>query len=372
MSLYRVVPDGSVLDRVAEFSYEKKKRIQMLFECDPVGYTIAVADFIQVIACCDKIAGAHQPATTTSTNTLKEELKSANILEYADFFDIQGREERKEVAESWLHSKWNDITSEFENPNSEVAVALDGYLKREFHYFWLKEDIQWTADWYIPIERAFPLIPSVRNRLLNSLKELVQKYKLSVDNNMLEMWLTQSISTHYLIFAEYFLYLGKNTGDEYMPYQTRSKLRIFNEKSPDISISKAIMPFVGLEALTKVNDRRDIIKQIIDWREGKGKEIIQGLARIQEIMRMEKDETEKQHLFNEVQEILSSKTSKPYNVFLSLIRLVTSSLKIEPDIRTAEQLAQLSTSKSYKWLWKIRNPNLYSEIRKKMVDLLTK
>lgn len=61
MSLFRVVPDGVLIDHVAEFSYEKKNHIPALFRRGPVEYTDTVAKFVQTLATSNKLLGANPP-----------------------------------------------------------------------------------------------------------------------------------------------------------------------------------------------------------------------------------------------------------------------------------------------------------------------
>ena len=245
---------------------------------------------------------------------------------------------------------------------------MAGHLQREFHYYWLREDENWTAEWYLPEEMSLKLPENVLQRLARPISNLVHQYQLQLGNEQLKQWIEQAVTTHFRIFGEYWLYFGNYSGDEYMPALTRSTLRFLSQTSKYGSVELLVMPFVGFAALKKVKDRGDLVERVIEWREGKGREVVEGLGQFQEVYRNIQNNKEREQLIDEIKTILTSKLSRGFNITLNLIKIVTSPLRTDVDVEAAKKVAQLS--KSYRWLWKIREPELHLQWRQNLENLL--
>jgi len=89
------------------------------------------------------------------------------------------------------------------------------------------------------------------------------------------------------------------------------------------------------------------------------------------IVRGVKDENEKKELLADIGQSLNSKLSRRFQIILSLIKLASSTVKGEPDIKAAAEAAiKLGLSKSYRWLWKIREPYLEDRWKARLEELL--
>lgn len=370
MKTFRVAPDGVLLDHAAEFAYMSNKRIRTLFECDTPGYLDAVAKLVQTLATSEKILVTTRPSKTEATETLRAGLEQAGCLEYSEFFDDETKEMRLSASRNWLSENWTSICSELNNPESRAEAAMIGHLQREFYYFWCRWDSRWDAHWYSPEQEVLDAPEGVVNRLLRPVTELARRHDVQADEETLKKWVNRNLTTHFRIFAEYWLHLGRKTGDEYMPALTRSSLGFIRHQPRHSEIESVVMPFVGLAALKKVKHRHDMIERVIEWNQTEGKEIIEGLQHLQSIVRNTKSEDEKKKLISEVQDILNSKLSRGFRITVNLVKLFASTAKLGTDVKAAETVVDLSFSKSYRWLWQIRDPELHWKWKRKLKKLL--
>jgi hypothetical protein len=371
MKCYRVAPDGALLDRASEFALAKRDRIRILFHTDPSGYSDAVAKLVQTLACSEKIVIGNRrvPATTVR---LREQLARAGRHEESDFFNPTAVELRRTVGYEWLSKNWDKICDELNDPESSAESGIAGHLQREFYYYWLHEDPNWNnwnSSWYAPEDAILHLPSGVLHRLQRSVTHLARSHDVEASETAMTTWIEQTVTTHFRIFAEYWLHLGRETGDEYMPAFSRSSLRFLSHPTRHGSVESLVMPFVGMAALSKVTHRGDLVERVAEWSEDDGKEIVQGLFRLQEVARTIRNEDERKKLFSEVEDILAARLSRTFKIALNLIRLLTEAAAKKMDIQAAETTA-LSMSRSYRWLWQIRNPELRECWRIRLQELL--
>lgn len=374
--LFRVAPDGVVIDMFGEFLFERPERLRNLYDSNPIGYVDAVKKIVQTLGSAETILGADELGAAETTLRVKEILRSARRIENAEFFTPEARKNNDIPAMAWLRENWDLILAELDKDDSMPEQALSGHVNREFYLYWLKIRGDW-GKWYLPIESCLPLPEKNMSRLLRSVNRLViDSGRDDITEDALRSWIGQVISTHYKNFAEYWLFLGKK-GDEYMPALTRSSLRFLQEgywgKNPSLhgSVERLVMPFIGLEALEKVKERNQILDRVLEWSTGKGKDIVDGLRQLQMIVRGVKDENEKKELLADIGQSLNSKLSRRFQIILSLIKLASSTVKGEPDIKAAAEAAiKLGLSKSYRWLWKIREPYLEDRWKARLEELL--
>jgi len=372
MKPFRVAPDGALLDRVAEFTFGKPPKIRALFEADPMGYTDAVAKIVQTLASSEKLVTGNRKTTPFATTKLKETLASAGRHEYSDFFASKAVELRKKAASLWLVNSWNLVADELQSPDAAVASAMLGHLRREFYYYWLKIDPDWNPVWYSPEKESLPLPRSVFGGFLRSISELARSENFSVSEQELRPWIETTVTTHFRIFGEYWLYMGSETGDEYLPTLTRSSLTFLTQENRHGSVEALVMPFVGFAALKKVRHREGLIDTVVEWSRGEGKEIVEGMDRLQEIFRTTKDPEKRKKLLAEVEEILTSKLSWEFRLAVNAIKVATEAFGMKTDVSSAETLAEIATSKSYRWLYRIRTPELEWQWRTRLEELLKK
>src|SRR5258708_4828003 len=93
-SSIRVVPDGLLMDHVAEFAYAPEERIRTLFLRDEEGYIDAVAKLIQTMAVGGSIGASKRKGAIHATDLLKEALAQSGRLVMVDFFDPRYKEQR--------------------------------------------------------------------------------------------------------------------------------------------------------------------------------------------------------------------------------------------------------------------------------------
>jgi hypothetical protein len=131
------------------------------------------------------------------------------------------------------------------------------------------------------------------------------------------------------------------------------------------------MPFVGLAALKKMKQREDLIERAIEWSDGDGREVVDGLRRLQEVVRSVSREDERVRLMEEAKRLLNSIWPRSVNVGLNLVRHLGAQWGGKHvEIDAAERALKFSLSRSYRWLWRIREPELQSEWRRRVDSLL--
>lgn len=370
MPNFRVAPDGALLERVAEFTFEDKDRAQMLYQRDRDGYADAIAKLVQTLATSAKIAGAKRPANTISSGKLKDQLLIAGRLEYLPFFSDEHRKKLEEPANQWLIDNWDKICSELDDSNSLAESAMIGHLGREFHLFFLREDSRWSSANY-STSKIFELPTGVLMRLTRPIKELGKKYEVRFEEEQLASWVSQVVTSHFRIFAEYWQYLGQESGDEYMPAFTRSSLRFLSKDSRYGQIERLVMPFVALAAIKKVKNRGDLVERVVEWCDKDGKSIVSGLHDLQTAFRREGEVDQKQRA-DATQAILKSKHSRGFEITLNLLKLGMSVLKTDVDTESAKNVADFGVSKSYRWLWQIRDQDVFTHWRDELERLLVR
>ncbi len=368
MPNFRVAPDGALLERVAEFTFEDKDRVQKLYQRDRDGYANAIAKLVQTLATSAKIVGKDGPANTVSSGKLKKRLLTAGRLEYLPFFDDERRKKLEEPANEWLIENWDKICSELIDPNSQAESAMIGHLGREFHLFFLQEDSQWSSANY-STSKIFELPKGVLRSLVRPIKELGKEYGVPFKKGQLASWVSQVVTSHFRIFAEYWQYLGNESGDEYMPAFTRSSLRFLSKDSRYGQIETLVMPFVALAAIKKVKNRGDLVERVVEWCDKDGKAIVSGLDDLQTAFRREGEVDQKQRA-DATQAVLKSKHSRAGVITLNLLKLGLSISKKYIDFEAAKNVADFGVSKSYRWLWQIRDPDVHTHWREELKRLL--
>jgi hypothetical protein len=368
MNYFRIAPDGALLDRVAEFTYANKPMIQTLYESDPTGYTDAVAKLVQILATSEKIVTGPRKTTPAATTRLKDVLREANRHENSTFFAPEIVEKRKKAAMRWLKDNWNSLIEELRNPDSAVSSAVLGHLRREFYMYWKKIDPTWEPLWYS--EDRLPLPDDVAKGMIRAMAELARMENFPINEQEFRRWIEQNITIHFRIFGEYYRYMANETDDEYLPALTRSSLRFLTQKPRHGSVESLVMPFVGFAALKKVKHREGLIDTVVEWSWTEGKDIVDGMDRLQEIFRTAKDPEKRKKLLSEAEDVLTSKLSWQFRLAMNAIKIIADAAAKKPDVTSAENVAQIATSKSYRWLYRIRTPELEWQWRKRLEELL--
>jgi hypothetical protein len=152
-------------------------------------------------------------------------------------------------------------------------------------------------------------------------------------------------------FGEYFLFLGKDNDDEYLPAFSRSSLGFLKMPTQRNKLEQLVMPFVGLEAVKKVTNRRDLIKRIMEWRERDGRRIVEGLDEMQKIFRTTSDEEEKSKLLRTVGDLLRSDVTGATRMVVSYLRVLKGEFGAVEDAARAIRL-----SRNYRWICQLQNP----------------
>ena len=368
MKTYRLVPDGGLLDRAGEFIFADKDRIRVLFNSDPLGYLDAVAKFVQAVASSEKLVTGERPQTFETTDRLREHLIRAGKHEYSEFFAPQAVAIRRAAAYQWLKNNWSDICLELTNADSPAGEALLGHVQREFFCYGIPQDLSLQPFWFSPEAENLKVPAEFLQRSLRSIRGLGVASTLSSEQARIRSWIEQVVTTHYRIFGEYWLFLGKETGDEYLPAFARSSLEFLSVPSPRTSVEKLVTPFVGFAALESLTNRADLLETAIEWREGKGKDIVSGVEELQTIFRMKHDTADRDKLLKEVETVLTSRIPYGLSIVFNGVKLVTEAIARRADTAAAENLVTLS--QSYRWLWRIRQPDLQRQWHNKMRQLL--
>lgn len=367
MPSFKVAPDASLVDRVAEFSYKKKARIQRLYAQDRRGYGDAVAKFVQTIACAGGLLGDKERTVPDATSILRERLVAAGRMELSPFFDAGSRPIQDKSTDEWLNSQWDNICIELSDPQWAAERAVLGHLKREVFYFWENEDSNWTAAWKARRKVTRPLPRPVRDRLVKSVEDLLRDQNISAAKPKVIEWVEENVATHFRSFGDYYLHANA----EYMPAYSRSTLRFLDSQSSANPIDRLVMPFIGLAAMRKVKNRDNLVERVIDWSEGDGREIVSGLRDLQDIYLIEREQPKREKLLKDTDKMLNSIIPWQFRVFLNWLRLTVSAVnKNEVDVDATEAIFKSSVSRSKRWLWKIREPDLDGEWQKKLEDLL--
>jgi hypothetical protein len=364
MTSFRVVPDGIIFDHVGEFAYLNDENIRVLYGCDPLGYRDAIMKVVQTLACSEKLLSGVRPPATEPTGILKERLMKAGRLEQADFFGGLPRESWEDAGNKWMSVNWNTICRELDDPNSAAETSMSGHLQREFYYFWLRLDPNWDASWFSPENESLELPMGLLERLLQPVSELAHKHNVRdkdgtrVTDDTLRRWICQNLTTHFRVFGEYWKCLGRDSRDEYMPALTRSCLKLVEEQARRHSdIETIVMPYVGLEALKNVSARGDLVERVVEWSESEGAGIVEGLQQLQWAVRTSKPDEQKR-ILAEVEAILKAKWTRRFHILLNLAKVVIGAARQSVEIDAAKTVVELSTGRSYRWLWQIRDPEL--------------
>jgi len=370
MKPIRIAPDGALLDRVAEFTYSKKATARKLFEADPTGYTDAIAKFVQTLASSEKIVTGERNAAPFVN--LKQTLKSAGRHEYSTFFADDAVELRRKAATQWLNDNWASIINELQDPDSAVGSALLGHMRREFYLYWVKVHEDWKPIWYSPEEESLPVPTGVLKAFVRSIVELARSENFPTNEPKFEKWIQQTVTSHFRIFGEYYLFLGGGGDDDYLPALTRSSLEFLTQKARRGKIQQLVVPFVGLAALKKVKHREGLIDSLIDWSRGEGNEIVEGMDRLQEVFRTTKDSEKRKKLLAEVEEVLTAKFSWQSRLVMNALKLGADTLTKKFETASVENVVKSATSKTYRWLYRIRAPEIEWQWRKRLEELLEK
>ena len=368
--ILRVAPDGVLLDHAAEFAYEPTARIQSLFLHDEEGYIDSVAQLVQTISIGGSIVSSKQKGATQSTDRLKDDLSRNGRLIVVDFFDETERVHRFFEANLWLDAHWEKICGELDNLRSEASIAFLGFMRREFHYTWLREDPQWSAQWYSRPEESKVLPSGVKRHILNEILALASQYGINEPEGMFGNWIDQCATTHFRIFGEYLLFLSASTGYEYMPTLTRSSLRCLRHES-EASITDTVFPFIALEAVKKVKHREDLVPRVIEWTEGPGRKTVDGLSELESIVRADRSPERERSVMRDIESILTSEWPREFVILLNLYNLAKAAAGAKLDVEAAKNIAKLAQSNSYRWLWSIRAPEAEAHWRKKVRELVT-
>jgi hypothetical protein len=368
-SILRVVPDGVLIDHVAEFVHEPTDRVQALFSYDEEGYIDAVWKLVQTISVGGHIVVSEQSGKSKSTDSiknsdkLKNDLANYGRLDFAKLFREDQRSQRLTDANEKLNQYWDAICSELDDPTSEVSNAFLGQMLREFHYFGLQ-----TPEWYSRDDESKILPPRIKKRISCELMVLATQHGIEQPEGMFWNWIEQNATTHYRIFLEYLLFLGVGAGEEYLPALTRSSLR-FITQLPKASVREVVLPFVALEAIKKVKQRRDLIPRVTEWTEGAGRPVVEGFKELQSVVRSTRAAEREKRILRSVEHALSSAFPPQFHIALNLLKFGSTAEKGEVDVAAAENIARLAWSSSYRWLWSIRSAELKEQWRKKIREL---
>jgi hypothetical protein len=151
-----------------------------------------------------------------------------------------------------------------------------------------------------------------------------------------------------------------------MPALTRSSLQVIKPKA---SVREIVLPFVALEAIKKVKQRRDLIPRVTEWTEGPGRPVVEGFKELQSVVRSTRDPEQEKRTLHTVERALSAMVPPQFYIALSLLKLGTTLEHGGVDVAAAENIVRLARSSSYRWLWSIRTPELKEEWRKKIREL---
>ena len=196
-----------------------------------------------------------------------------------------------------------------------------------------------------------------RKRALRDVTALANRYGIPEPSQMLDAWVHECATTHYRIFFEYRLYLGKETGADYMPAVTRSSLRFLTQSS-NANVANLVLPFVALKAVEKVNRRCDLIPRVVEWTTGPGREVVEGLAYLESVVRSTRDPEEERRILSTVEGLLSSEYSRKISITLDLVKVGLSAFHGKAELEAAKDALRLARSNTFQWLWSIRNPEV--------------
>jgi hypothetical protein len=291
MDMFPIAPDGALMDRVAEFAFLDKNSARRLYSADPDGYRDALGKFLQVLACSGSLLGDLNFSTSEQSAELKRQLQNFQKMEHLSFLPRISLE--NDIVDDWFAENWAGFCAELQNPDSAAYTFMIGHIKREHILLkeknekWQQErEKRWQQEWEKRNTRyGLYLPPEVRK----GLKEAVPRED--------EKWIEVIVSTHFWIFGDYYL----NFSQPYLPAATRSSLRFLASGSSTrkySQVSQLIMPFVVLKALQKVKQRKDLVESVVDWTEGRGRAIVNGLRDLQNSFRIDNAE-DGQRLYTE-------------------------------------------------------------------------
>ena len=355
----RVATDGTIFDRVGEFVFGQGGRINVLFFNDKPGYADAVFKFVQALASSKKLLGGTRVPLTDESAKLKDELIEMDGLEYSDFFAEEHRTIFKASALRWLEENWPKIIEELSNSSSTASIAILGQLRREFYYRWVIQHPNWNPHRYVFKEDSIRLPPLILHRLVDDLKILCGGFRIAANEEELKVWADQTVVSHYRIFGEYLLHLD----EEYLPALTRTSLGFL--EAPQGEVERVVMPFVGLAALKKVKDRQNLVREVMEWREGEGRKVVDGIDHFQQVLRTIPDKNARRKELAQIGELLQSELGMPFRILFPFLRIG------RQDFSGADEAAQMvRKTLAYRWIWQIRNPRLHQEWLSRLDELL--
>ena len=113
------------------------------------------------------------------------------------------------------------------------------------------------------------------------------------------------------------------------------------------------MPFVALKAVEKVTNGSDLLKRVADWRDGEGRSVIEGIDRLQQVLRTMPKAEERKAELAEIEKMLESNFQIVPRIVLAFLQIPRGAFAgVDEAVRTFRSI------RSYRWIWQIRNPQL--------------
>jgi hypothetical protein len=198
----------------------------------------------------------------------------------------------------------------------------------------------------------------VLRRLTMELGVVANSFDVEIAQVTLSRWIDNNVASHYRIFAEYLLHVK----EEYLPGPARTALNFLD--LPGDEVERVVMPFVALKAVKKVKNRRDLVERVLDWRDGEGRKVAEGIDHLQHVMRMVPNEKRRKQL-EEVEKLLESNFRMGFRIMLTFLRVPSGGFS-----GADEAVPILRRMGTYRWLWRIRSPQLHEKWSRRVQELM--
>lgn len=349
-----IMPDGTIIDHVAEFVYGHDARVPELYYADRAAYIDALARFFQALATSERIAFGRGDPKTEATFRLREQLLEDERVELTDSLEAEERRRRREGAWPFLREIWPKICEWLER-DSLLVEGLEGHLRRECRYYWLGEDPTWNADHYVSAEDALQLPVFVRERLVGQASQAVNRERPEIKDEDLRLFVDRTFTTNYLIFCEHWKYMGQ----EYLPSYTRGNLPFLWDQTKECRrLLSLIARSFAVERIAKTRGRADLVKVALDWgRSAEGEEVRQNVAGLRASMQVS-DVEEREKLLKEAEQVLGARAQTRGKIKVNCMKMVSSAASGNYVGAATAAMEPMDAKGPLRWLLKVPGESL--------------
>ena len=346
--------DGVIVDHVSHLIYAPKDYARDLYRDNPAGCLDALFKILQMITSSHKLGFGKGPMKLYYSEMLRDDLLNAGRVTFGNpALDVNEKRLRRPEAILWLKSNWEEISQSFLH-DSYLIGALDGQVKREYRVCFSGKYPSYSMDHFVTPEQTLRLPSPVLEHFLQILKKSTDNYQHGSEDN-LTLWLERLITTHYVIFGEYWLF----SKFDYVPSLTRTLIPLKDEPSTDQCV-RSLLYCMAIKILKKTKNRKDIVLNALDWCSSKeGEKVLNGFAALQnDFIRL--SEAERAECIEEINAIINSEIGPTIDFMLFLPNLI----KTLMGFGIPQHSISTKTNPGLRWLWKIRQPKAYAEFRR--------